>query len=224
VAPQAKSNAHNPYGGRRPTAHERQAGQPWDASYQQSGGAPWDIGAPQPAVVRLVEAGVFRGDVLDAGCGTGENTLCIAETGLRPLGVDVAPTAIEIARTSASARGLQADFAVADALNLSQLNRRFDVVLDCALFHALDAEERRLYVQGLEAVTRPGADVYVLCFGDAAGHPVGPHPVSRDGLSAPFIDSGVWEVTSIAPERLYARFAPDGVSAWAATLKRVAPS
>ena len=47
---------------RSPTSHERQAGQPWDASYDD-GPAPWDTGGPQPAVVRLADAGGFTGRV-----------------------------------------------------------------------------------------------------------------------------------------------------------------
>jgi len=35
--------ADDPFGGRRPTSHERLTGQPWDASYRD-GPAPWDAG------------------------------------------------------------------------------------------------------------------------------------------------------------------------------------
>ena len=123
----------DPYSGRQPTSHERHACQPWDASYRD-GPPPWDIGAPQPAVVRLASAGVFAGAVLDAGCGTGDNALHIAAQGAHVLGVDVAATAVSIARESATARGVDADFIVADALRLDRLARVFDTVLDCALF------------------------------------------------------------------------------------------
>jgi hypothetical protein len=60
-------------------------GLPWDASYRD-GPAPWDIGRPQPAIVRLASAGGIAGAVLDAGCGTGENTLHVASLGLSVLG------------------------------------------------------------------------------------------------------------------------------------------
>ena len=96
------------------------AGQPWDASYLD-GPAPWDIGRPQPAIARIANEGAFAGPVLDAGCGTGENALQIAALGLPVLGVDVAETALSIAREKAAARGLDADFVVADALHLDGL-------------------------------------------------------------------------------------------------------
>src|SRR5262249_37372990 len=149
----------------RPTSHEKQAGEPWEASYHD-GPAPWDCGVPQPAIVRLAAAGGFAGTVLDAGCGTGENALHLAALGLPVLGVDVAATAVSIARQKAAERGIRADFAVADAFELQALARTFDTVLDCGLFHTFNAEEQRDYVASLASVTTPGATVQLLCFSD----------------------------------------------------------
>ena len=44
----------------------------------RNGVPPWDIGRAQPAIVRLAEEGLFAGDVIDVGCGTGENALYLA--------------------------------------------------------------------------------------------------------------------------------------------------
>src|SRR5262245_24619063 len=126
--------ADDPFGGRHPTSHERMSGQPWDASYHD-GPAPWDVDQPQPVIARLAAAGAFVGDVLDAGCGTGENTLLIAALGLSVLGVDVAETALASARKKAHDRGIDAEFAAADALQLERLGRMFDTVIDSGLFH-----------------------------------------------------------------------------------------
>ncbi len=124
---------------------EQRAGRPWDASYHD-GPAPWDVGQPQPAIVRLASKGRFVGAVLDAGRGTGENALHIASLGLQVLGVDVAETALAIAREKAENRGIEAEFALADAFQLGRLGRMFETVLDCGLFHTFDGDERRGYV------------------------------------------------------------------------------
>jgi ubiquinone/menaquinone biosynthesis C-methylase UbiE len=129
-------------------------GLPWDASYHD-GPAPWDLGQPQPAIVRLAAAGGFAGAVLDAGCGTGENALHVAALGLPVLGVGVAETALAMARVKAGERGIQAEFAAADAFRLERLGRRFATVLDCGLFHTCDGGERPGYVASLAAVTDP---------------------------------------------------------------------
>jgi SAM-dependent methyltransferase len=212
--------ADDPFGGREPTSHERMAGQPWDASYHD-GPAPWDIGEPQPAIVRLAAAGGFAGAVLDAGCGTGENALHLASRGLQVLGVDVAETAVAMARAKADDRGLAAEFAVADAFQLERLGRRFQTVLDCGLFHALDRDERPAYVASVASVTEPGGTLYVLCFSDV-GTDTGPHPVRRDELSAAFDPATGWRVTAIEPDRVRTRFHDEaGAPAWLATIERI---
>ena len=211
--------AGDPYGGRRPTSHERRAGQLWDASYLD-GPAPWDVGRPQPAVVRLAREGAFAGAVLDAGCGTGENALHVASLGLRVLGVDVAETALSIAREKAVERGMDADFVAADALRLDRLGRVFETVLDCGLFHTFDSDERRGYVAGLTSVTSRGGKLYVLCFSDV-GPDTGPHPVSREELRAAFDRSGAWSVASVSPDRIQTRFDARGAPAWLARIERI---
>lgn len=213
------ATADDPFGGRPPTSHERMTGRPWDASYRD-GPPPWDTGRPQPAVVRLAAAGAFSAAVLDAGCGTGENALVIAAHGLSVLGVDVAETALAMARAKADERGIAAEFAAADALHLERLGRRFDTVLDCALFHTFKGDERPRYVASLASVTGPQATLYVLCFRDD-GPGTGPHPVSADELRAAFDPSTGWSVVAIEPERLATRFHGDeGAPAWLATITR----
>jgi ubiquinone/menaquinone biosynthesis C-methylase UbiE len=89
------------------------------------GPAPWDLGQPQPAIVRLASEGGFPGVVLDAACGTGENALHVVTLGLPVLGVDVAGTALAIARAKAGDREIEAEFAMADAFQLERLGRQF---------------------------------------------------------------------------------------------------
>jgi SAM-dependent methyltransferase len=205
--------------GRAPTSHERRAGQPWDASYSD-GTAPWDIGRPQAAFERLASDGRFAGAVLDSGCGTGEHALSAASLGLPVLGVDIAETALGIAREKAAARGLGAEFALADALRLDRLGRTFDTVLDCGLFHTFDGDERRAYVAGLASVTEPGAGLFVLCFRDAGPHASGPHSVSEEELRAAFGSGAGWSVTDLEPSEIEVTFDPGAFPAWLATIER----
>lgn len=209
----------DPFDGRPPTSHERMSGQPWDASYQ-NGPAPWDIGHPQPLVVRLAANGAFTGSVLDAGCGTGENSLHIAALGLPVFGVDVAKTALALARDKARARAIDAHFEAADALHLDRLLRSFDTVLDCGLFHSFDAIERPAYAASVASVTRPDGMLYLLCFSDA-GPDTGPHPISEQQLRAAFTPAGGWQIVTLAPDRVHSRFHPNGAPAWFAIIKRI---
>lgn len=195
-------------------------GLPWDASYRD-GPAPWDVGRAQPAIVRLAAEGGFAGAVLDAGCGTGENALHVASLGRPVLGVDVAETALAMARAKAGERGIEAEFAAADALHLERLGRRFATVLDCGLFHSFDGDERPGYVASLASVTEPAGTLYVLCFSDQ-GPGTGPHPVSQDQLRAAFGPGSGWKVAAIEPDRVLTRYHDDnGAPAWLATINRI---
>jgi SAM-dependent methyltransferase len=215
--------ADDPFRDRHPTSHERLTGLPWDASYDASyhnGPAPWDIGQPQPAIVRLASAGGFAGAVLDAGCGTGENALHVGSLGLPVLGVDVAETALAISREKAKDRGIEVEFAAADAFQLERLGRKFKTVLDCGLFHTFDGGERPGYVASLASVTERDGTLYVLCFSDD-GPNTGPHPISQKELRTAFNPSNGWKVAVIEPDRIQTRFHYDGAPAWLATIKRL---
>jgi SAM-dependent methyltransferase len=219
---------NDPFQGRRPTSHERMTGLPWDASYR-NGPAPWDIGHPQPAIARLASEGGFAGPVLDVGCGTGEHAFLVASLGLPVLGVDVAETALAMAREKArertnhtkTPRGMNVEFAAADALHLEHLNRRFQTVLDCGLFHTFNADERPAYLASLASVTEHAGTLYVLCFSDAVPD-TGPHPVSLQDLKSAFTPATGWNIATIQPDRIHTRFHGDkGAPAWFATIKRI---
>jgi SAM-dependent methyltransferase len=190
----------------------------FDGSYRE-GCPPWDIGRPQPEVVKLADEGEIVGDVLDAGCGTGENALHLAALGRRVMGIDGAPTAIARAREKAAARGLAVPFVVADALDLGKLRRRFETVVDCGLFHTFDREQRRAYAHSLCEVLSPGGTLHVLCFSDEEPPGPGPHRISESDLGDAF--RSIFALTRIRPGRLESRLHPDGARAWVATLVRI---
>lgn len=218
--PERSRTADDFFHGRTPTSHERLAGLPWDASYR-GGPPPWDIGRPQPAIVRLANRVSFTGPVLDAGCGTGEHALHLASLGLVALGVDVAETALAIAREKADDRGLEVEFALADALHLASLGRAFNTVLDCGLFHTFDARERSRYAASLASVTDHEGTLYVLCFSDEEPGR-GPHPISQEDLRTAFRAENGWNVAAIEPDRVQTRYHGDnGAPAWIATIKRI---
>lgn len=169
----------------------------FDNAYE-TGTPPWVIGEPQPAVTGLERDGAVRGAVLDPGCGTGEHTILLTESGYDVLGVDFAPRAVEQARENAQKRGVAARFSAADALRLpDELGaERFDTVVDSALFHVFGDGDRAAYVHSLHGVCRPGAVVHVLALSDR-GPGFGPQisdSVIRDAFGA----HPGWQVESIS--------------------------
>jgi SAM-dependent methyltransferase len=159
-------------------------------------GVPWDIGAPQPSVVGLERNGDIRGQVLDAGCGLGDNAIYLAGRGYQVTAVDAASAAIDQARQRAGA--VRVDFEVADATELDGYQGRFDTLLDSALYHTMDADGRRRYVAALHRAGKPGARLDLLCFADLPGGMPAPLAVARDGVHDDLAQAG-WNVLSIEP-------------------------
>jgi SAM-dependent methyltransferase len=146
-------------------------------------GVPWDIGAPQPIVVEWEGAGRFRGHVLDAGCGTGDNAIFLASRGLRVTAVDIAPTAIETAR----GRGDGVDWVVGDS---AAFTGQFDTVLASALIHCVPAEQR----SGLAAALRNAAVDGALLNLTSLAVEESPFDVTESELRTALEDGG-WEIT-----------------------------
>jgi SAM-dependent methyltransferase len=189
------------------------------------GQAPWDTGRPQSAIVKLALTGLIRGSVLDAGCGTGENVLYLAERGHECWGIDFVPVAIDRAKAKAAERGVEAHFLVGNALELVRLARRFDTAIDCGLFHTFTDEERPRFVNGLAEVIRPGGLLHILCFSDEEPGTEGPRRVSQLEIRATFCEG--WTVQYIDSTRFDAvmsvdgpHFTPGGPKAWLATIAR----
>lgn len=167
----------------------------------RDGRIPWDIGEPQPALAELV--GWCVGDVLDAGCGTGELALAVAARGHRVLGVDSAPAAIAMAERKATERGLSATFRTADIM---VLDGAFDTVLDSGLLHCLSPEDQDRYLAMLNRVCRDR--VAILCFADRPGARTPDFGgLTEARLRALFAD---WTVDEVVPADILG-IIPDGL-------------
>lgn len=173
---------------------------------------PWDIGRSQPALKRLAEAGGLVGRVLDVGCGTGEHALLAASLGYDALGVDIAPKAIELAKSKTVDRNLEASFLVFDALRLPELGAQFHTVLDCGLFHVFDDDERAPFVKSLASVVPIGGRYHMLCFSERQPGDWGPRRVTQDEIRASFAEG--WVVDSIEPAVIEITIDPAGAQAW----------
>jgi cyclopropane fatty-acyl-phospholipid synthase-like methyltransferase len=190
----------------------------WDAVYD--GAPPWDIGRPQPAFLRLAEAGLLAGRVLDAGCGTGEHTILAARQGADASGVDISRRAIEIATRKAAERGVDARFLVASVLALDALGECFDVVIDSGVVHVFGDDDRARYVASLRSAVNTGGTCYLMCFSEHVPGDWGPRRVRQAELEESFAEG--WSIASIDPAEF--EIAPgmpvSVVSAWLATICR----
>jgi 2-heptyl-1-hydroxyquinolin-4(1H)-one methyltransferase len=192
----------------QPTDFQFEAAYRGESPFGEGVRPPWSIGAPQPELAALIEQGKFHGDVLDVGCGEAAISLALAERGHNTVGLDLSPTAIDLARREAATRGLtNATFEVADISSFTGYDGRFGTIVDSTLFHSIPVEAREGYQQSIRRAAAPGASYFALVF-DKAAVPEGPiNAVTADELRDAV--AKYWVVDEIRPARLYANL-PDG--------------
>jgi SAM-dependent methyltransferase len=94
------------------------------------------------------------GRALDLACGEGRNAVWLAERGWRVTGVDFSEVGLEKARALANARGVQAEWVVADLLRYTPEPRAYDLVL--VFYLQVPAAERRGIVLAAADAVAPG--------------------------------------------------------------------
>jgi SAM-dependent methyltransferase len=157
----------------------------------------WERRVPPSDLVELIEgsAALAPGRALDLGCGTGTDSVYIAEHGWEVSGVDMVPEALAIARRNAATRRVRAHFIRGDVTRLSDaVQGRFDLLLDFGCFHKLPSDQRPTYVDCVSDVAAPGATL--LLYGFARPPRLAPmHAgISLEEVRERF--SGEWEIVS----------------------------
>ena len=143
----------------------------WNEHYA-SGNMPWDSGAPDEHLVRFVgEGGVAAGRALEIGCGTGTNSVWLAEQGFSVLGLDLSPLAIEKANARLGERLLACRFEVLDFLTQPVAEGEFSFAFDRGVLHTFDdAATRARFAEHVAELLAPGA-LWLSLLGSTEGPP-----------------------------------------------------
>jgi SAM-dependent methyltransferase len=139
----------------------------WESSYR-SGHVPWDPGPYDRHVPRvLADHRIEPGRALDVGCGTGATLVYLAKLGFETTGIDIAPTALEIARRTAGREGVAGNWLVGsfpEEFPPEVLpDESFDFVIERGFLHMHTMpQEHAPILAGIQRVLRRGGTFYSL--------------------------------------------------------------
>jgi SAM-dependent methyltransferase len=166
----------------------------WEQNYVE-GYTPWNKGKASPPMVEWVSQNQPQGRALVPGCGVGHDVVMLVDVGLDAHGLDIAPTAIAMARAAYPNQVTR--FVLGDLFATPlEWQESFDFLFEHTCLCALPPEWRPRYEAVAYQLLKTGAQLVGIWFihpemdPDETGPPFG---ISVSELSALF-DESRWQV------------------------------
>ncbi len=154
----------------------------WEQRYVD-GELPWDSNKPDIHLRWAIEdfdVGPCR--AVDIGCGTGTNSVWLDEVGFDVTGLDLSPTAVQLASEKAASAGAQCRFLAVDFLAGELPTEPFGIACDRGCFHCFDeAEDRDRFAARVADLLEPEG-LWVSLLGSTDGSPRETGPPRRSVL------------------------------------------
>ena len=114
---------------------------------------PWDIGKPDFNLIDIVtQTPVKECRALDIGCGTGDNSIWLAQKGFDATGIDSTDIALEQAKEKAFKANVTCRFFNIDFMSQKVEGAPFGFAFDRGCFHTLSSEDdRKTFAQKVAA-------------------------------------------------------------------------
>ena len=134
-------------------------------------------------------------NILEVGCGAGNNLWFCAQEGFSITGIDISPSAIDYAKKRFEDEGLSGTFIEGGFEQIQNLNGSFDIVIDRGALTCVPLSEARQYIHAIGAVLVTGGKFFFNPYSDrhsmcASGE------FQEDGLSIN-MKKGISSMTSI---------------------------
>lgn len=110
----------------------------------RTGDTPWDVGKPDFNLIEtVVQKPIKSCKALDIGCGTGDNSIWLAQKLFQVTGTDISEIAIEMAKEKASKSDVKCTFLAVDFFKNQIEGAPFGFVFDRGCFHAFASDKER---------------------------------------------------------------------------------
>jgi SAM-dependent methyltransferase len=164
----------------------------------ESGQTPWDVGKPDFNLIEVVTKKPIQScKVLDIGCGTGDNSVWLAQSRFQVVGTDTSKIALEKAKEKASKVRVECDFVLVDFLNNLMKGSPFGFIFDRGCFHSFSSEnDRKRFAQNVAAHLEE-AGLWLTIVGNADEHRQGPGPPQRTARDIVLAVEPYFEILSL---------------------------
>lgn len=186
----------------------------------ESGDTPWDIGKPDVNLIQTVTATpIAPCKALDIGCGTGDNSIWLAQNDFQVTGIDVSETAIQKAIEKALEAKVKCTFLVLDFLAGQIPGPRFGFAFDRGCFHSFNTdEERQRFAENVAAHLKQDG-LWLSLIGNADDKRPGPGPPRRTAKEIVTAVEPSFEILSLASGH-FGSNRPDPPRAWVCLMRK----
>jgi len=146
----------------------------------KAGNTPWDIGKPDFNLIETVTKIPIKScKALDIGCGTGDNSIWLAQKQFQVTGTDVSEIAIEKAKDKALKSNVKCKLLVVDFFKSRIEGAPFGFVFDRGCFHTFDSnKERKTFAKNVASNLEKNG-LWLSLIGSADERRQGPGPPQR---------------------------------------------
>lgn len=142
----------------------------WEGMYEMPlNELPWEIKEAPSELREYIENNrVVGGRALDAGCGTGNFSVYLAQNGFEVVEVDYSEKALTIARQNNESQQLPIRYVRADLTELTAAlpDEQFDLILDYKVAHHLTTDRLKTYVTQCVELLKAGGRIVLICYSD----------------------------------------------------------
>lgn len=134
----------------------------WDRVYRQYDHSqlPWVSTVPNPVLVDALSlCPIKTGHALEIGCGLGQNARYLSRLGFDITAIDISDTALKCAQKE-SYEPHSVDYRCENFLD-SNINCKFDLILDFFHFHDIHPKHRSLYLNKISSLLAPSACIII---------------------------------------------------------------
>ena len=129
---------------------------------------------------------ITTGQILDLGTGPGTQAIALANKGFTVTATDLSTSAIEGAKQKSREMNCQIEFVQDDILN-TQLNKKFNLILDRGCFHVMHSEQRQDYITAVYNLLENHGYLFLKCFSHLETKEKGPYRFTPEELTNFFV-------------------------------------